>query len=103
MSEVTRYVTTCDCMSEAAWDDYVRHDDYAALEDELAKSESRLHEVAVVCATAEQERNAALKQVEGFREALEKIAAIKNRYNCGDWDEIEEAREIAGTALSAKP
>ena len=37
MSEtVKRYVTTCDCMSPAAWGDYVRHDDYAALEAELA-------------------------------------------------------------------
>lgn len=37
MSDVKRYVTTCDCMSPAAWGDYVRHDDYAALEAELAK------------------------------------------------------------------
>ena len=33
------------------------------------------------------------------REALEKIATIENRYDCGDWDEIEEAREIATEAL----
>ena len=34
-----------------------------------------------------------------YREALQKIAAIEDRYNCGDWDEIEEAREIANEAL----
>lgn len=36
-----------------------------------------------------------------LREALEKIAAVENRYNCGDWDEIEEARGIARAALKA--
>lgn len=72
---VKRYVTTCDCMSEAAWGDYVRHEDYARLEQEC----------------------------ERLRNALEKIAAIEDRYNCGDWDEIEEAREIATAALSTKP
>lgn len=33
--------------------------------------------------------------------ALVEIANIENRYNCGDWDEIEEAREIAVKALGA--
>lgn len=33
--------------------------------------------------------------------ALEKISAIEDRYNCGDWDEIEEARNIAKEALAA--
>lgn len=38
MSEpVKRYVTTCDCMSEASWGDYVRHDDYARLEQECER------------------------------------------------------------------
>lgn len=32
-------------------------------------------------------------------DALEKISSIENRYNCGDWDEIEEARNIALEAL----
>lgn len=47
---VKRYVTTCDCMSEAGWGDYVRHDDYARLEQEcdtamqlLAQCQERLH------------------------------------------------------------
>lgn len=43
------------------------------------------------------------QECERLRNALEKIAAIEDRYNCGDWDEIEEAREIATAALSAKP
>jgi len=29
---VKRYVTTCDCMSEASWGDYVRHSEYEALQ-----------------------------------------------------------------------
>ena len=28
-------------------------------------------------------------------DALRRIASIENKYNCGDWDEITEAREIA--------
>lgn len=35
--EVKRYVTTCDCMSEAAWGDYVRHSDYEALRTQVAE------------------------------------------------------------------
>lgn len=34
-----------------------------------------------------------------LREALEKINAIKNKMEGGDWDEIEEARDIAKSAL----
>lgn len=34
-----------------------------------------------------------------MRQALERIAAIENRHHGGDWDEIEEAREIARQAL----
>ena len=30
-------------------------------------------------------------------DALRRIASIENKYNCGDWDEIAEAREIAET------
>ena len=35
-----------------------------------------------------------------LREALKRIRTIKNRYNGGDWDEIEEARNIAQQALT---
>lgn len=45
MSQVKRFVTTCDCMSETAWGDYVRHSDYAALEverDNLRTANQRL-------------------------------------------------------------
>ena len=38
-------------------------------------------------------------KLDRYREALEKIAAIENRYNCGDWDEIQDARDIANEAL----
>ena len=40
------------------------------------------------------------KKRDELRAALGKIAAIENRYNCGDWDEIEEARAIAQEALT---
>lgn len=47
MSEtVKRYVTTCDCMSPAAWGDYVRYDDYATLEAENAKLRAELEAIA---------------------------------------------------------
>lgn len=48
MSDVKRYVTTCDCMSPAAWGDYVRYDDYAALEAELAKLRAGQEPVAYI-------------------------------------------------------
>ena len=44
-------------------------------------------------------RDAFEAQSRRYREALQKIAAIEDRYNCGDWDEIEEARDIANEAL----
>ena len=33
------------------------------------------------------------------KEALKKISEIEDQYNCGDWDEIEEARKVANDAL----
>ena len=33
-------------------------------------------------------------------DALRRIAAIKNKYDGGDWDEITEAREIAEIAIA---
>ena len=39
---------------------------------------------------------------EHLREALEKIKAIENKMDGGDWDEIEEARLIAQSALAGK-
>jgi len=32
-------------------------------------------------------------------DALRKITDIENRYDCGDWEEIEEARSVATAAL----
>lgn len=41
MSEtVKRYMATCDCMNEAGWGDYVRHEDYARLEQERERLRS---------------------------------------------------------------
>lgn len=90
-------------MTECEHGDYVRHEDYAALEAELAKLEAGMPRLMQANYDLRQQRDAALAECEQLREALQKIAAIKNRYNCGDWDEIEDARNIADSALSAKP
>ena len=42
----------------------------------------------------------AYNEIDRLREALEKILAIENKTEGGDWDEIEEAREIARAALA---
>jgi hypothetical protein len=41
----------------------------------------------------------ALRDAERLREALKRIAAIEDRYSGTDWQEIEDAREIARAAL----
>lgn len=41
-----------------------------------------------------------LRDAEKLREALKKIAAIEDCYSGTDWQEIEEAREIAQAALT---
>lgn len=74
MSEVKRYVTTCDCMSEASWGDYVRHADYARLEQEC----------------------------ERLRSALTEISAMQSHeYTIGQ--NLKDAVRVAFDALSAKP
>ena len=35
-----------------------------------------------------------------LEQALWRIARIRNRHNCGDWDEIDDARRIARVALN---
>jgi hypothetical protein len=42
------------------------------------------------------------EKIKRLREALERIAAIEDKYTGSDWEEIEEARVIARTALSTK-
>ena len=37
-----------------------------------------------------------------YGKALQEISLIENRYDCGDWDEIEDARDIANKALGKK-
>jgi hypothetical protein len=54
MSQVKRFVTTCDCVSEADWGDYVRHSDYAALEAECV----RLREALEVIVDNSEDRSA---------------------------------------------
>lgn len=45
--------------------------------------------------------NASRAQVKALRAALERIAAIEDELYSGDWDEIEQARDIANAALQA--
>lgn len=42
----------------------------------------------------------ATRIISSLKNALERISKIEDRYNCGDWDEIEEARKIANEELS---
>ena len=54
---------------------------------------------ATVEGTSAHERSAMLCEVDRLRAALSAIAAIANRTEGGDWDEIEDARAIASAAL----
>lgn len=63
--------------------------------DELKLFLLRKQETSALQSTIEQ-------AVAPYKQALQAISSIPNRDNCGDWDEIEEARAIANTALSAK-
>lgn len=109
---VKRYVTTCDCMSEAVWGDYVRHADYERLEQECARLRS-LWELELNRAT-QAESALAVKQWE-LDEALADKAAIDllNQYIvtaehpetgktaiCADSGTL---RDCMDAALSAKP
>jgi hypothetical protein len=38
-------------------------------------------------------------EIHKLKHALLEISLIQDRFNCGDWDEIEEARGIANKAL----
>lgn len=40
------------------------------------------------------------RRIRMLEEALKKIAAIQDKTDGGDWDEIEEARKIAAAALN---
>jgi len=49
------------------------------------------------------EKTAALRaELEAREAALRQIAAIEDKMYGGDWDEIEEARRIAGDALNGR-
>lgn len=49
--------------------------------------------------TLEQGMLELVEELKTLRKALQQISLIEDRYNCGDWDEIEEARGIAKKAL----
>ena len=48
-----------------------------------------------MCALAED----AIEEIERLREALKRISEIEDQYLSGDWQEIDEARNIATSAL----
>lgn len=69
----------------------------------LNRSISKKEAAALYALAAAQEELAIVsKQLEQYKQALQAISSIPNRDNCGDWDEIEEARAIADAALSVK-
>ena len=63
MSEVKRFMATCDCMSEVAWGDYVSHDDYAALEAECERLRMQLVACGVVALANTPESAAQARQM----------------------------------------
>lgn len=94
MSEVKRYVVTCDCISEAAWGDYVRHTDYAALEAErdhlkACQGHAQLHIEGLI-----RERNQALAECERLSGFLIRASKAKS---------AAELMLIVDAALSANP
>lgn len=74
MSDVKRYVTTCDCMSPAAWGDYVRYDDYAALEAENAKLKGEYEWVASINTALDESNQSAWAENAKLRAELERRA-----------------------------
>jgi len=77
--------------------------DYAALEAELMQSESRLHEVAVVCATTEQERDAAQAECERLRGALQQADDYLSHNKLNEIGSGSILHRAMQTALSPQP
>lgn len=75
MSEVKRYVTTCDCMSEASWGDYVQHEDYAALEAECARLRKTIAAAQRVTVAVIDDRDAARAELAASDQALRESRA----------------------------
>jgi len=69
--------------------------------DRIAADRDKSTAHAAECFRKERDlRTAAESRVAEMRKALEEIAAIQNKLDGGDWDEIEQARNIAKTFLS---
>lgn len=60
-----------------------------------AANEFNVHHEAML-----KEVDKATAQRDAAMNALVSISKIQNRYDCGDWDEIEEARSIADAAIA---
>ena len=125
MTKAKRFMATCDCMSEAAWGDYVHHDDYAALEAENARLQNALLEVtarrfaeswkkrtsdteleqylSVGVAQIEAERDALRQQRDKLAQALGNVERehelIRQMKNC----EVRRGRGSFGIAVMSDP
>lgn len=75
---------------------------YDSLRQSLSASESKLSGVTQLCISHQERADTAEEELAAARKALEEIAAIQDREFGGDWDEIEQARQIALAALSSK-
>jgi hypothetical protein len=62
---------------------------------------ANVHAIITELRTLRAENAALAKDAGRYLSALQEITAIEYRYNCGDWDEIEEARNIAIAAIQS--
>lgn len=74
--------------------------------DELGRENARLRDeikkLWESCRLSDENNDKAIAEIDRLREALEQIAAVENKLEGGDWDEIETARSIAHNALEKK-
>ena len=80
---------------------YVRHDDYARLEQECERLRNELNNMRISWGLMQSEREAALKQVEGLRDLL---TAWRRMFDAGiGYGDLGVLRGQTDAALSTKP
>lgn len=100
---VNRYVTTCDCMSEAVWGDYVRHEDYVRLEQKLEKAYKQVNAECQDWAREYEARRKAVEEREMLAGLLREIAVGISKREMPTEQQLNEWFDRIDTALSAKP